>query len=256
MKHYVINLKRRPDKRAFWLGWNMSRDFPIEDMTFIEAVDANSFVGVKELAEFMVEKGFSAYEELVSDPSSYTDPIGFMGLRVTHDLLLKKIAGTASPREHQSVIWNDDEVLINNYDHFQDFASRIALVEKVDVVGVPTDPHRWIRGGMRRWENREKRRHPTLPLYRGCVGSGYNQCMILNSQGAAKLLKVGAKVPGKSYLALAYTHLYRRTWAWQSALSDADRLTRWVDFFPSDLHLDRKYERVIDDITFEKPYQE
>lgn len=237
MKHYFINLERREDKRNFWLGWNMAKGLPAADTTCFPGIDASVYGSLESLSEFAVDQGLDAYREM--DPDALgDDTLGRVALRITHDLLLKQIAESGSTE--RTCIWNDDEVLLVEYFVFREFVEN--LETGIDVVGVPTDPYASIEGGKVRWKTKGKRRHATLPLYQGCVGSGYNQCMIVNAEGAAKLLGVGSRVPGKSYLELAFTHLEDKPWEWQSALFNRGRLTAWTDYFASDIEPGRPYD--------------
>ena len=206
LKHYVINLKKRPERLDFWRGYMAAFDFPIgnDHTRVIEAVDKDDFQNHAELFAYARELGFDW--EYTPHPVWERLSTGYTALRLTHDILLREIAYLPEGEYH--CIWLDDQVLNMDYENFESYVGQFKSDPAVQVVSMHLEPFVDLDETEKtpvnkRWLDRNLYRHPSLPLYRGCVGTMYNTCMVVTSAGGARLLEAGSLHAGATYIYVA-----------------------------------------------------
>ncbi len=185
MKHYVINLERSPERLWTWLGYQTSRNFDFENLTICRGIDGNDFKRVREVHELGVSCGIRG--EALPRQSKNRHTIGRACLRLGQDILLHRIKEKEGEEWH--VIWEDDNVLRSEYTSFLAFFQDLQIDKNIQVVNCQS--HKWPNAaGDRKWNERETRRHPSLPLYQGISGSGFSHCFAVTPMGASLLLEL------------------------------------------------------------------
>ena len=183
IKHYVINLKRRPDKLWAWIGAMDRHNFPLNSLTVVEAIDAKSFPTLQNLFEYAIEMGFNDYKKILErmkreDLSfgKYVDAV--ISLKLSISLILLHIS---NQDEHDwSTIWLDDILLIEHYGEFQ---KMLQLAPKETKAIFPAKS--------KGWENRNITIHKGGNFYNGTIGNKSDHCLVINKIGADHLLKIG-----------------------------------------------------------------
>ena len=223
MKHYVINLNRRPDRLAFWYGWMKAKEVLTTEVNSVEAVDKNDFRDIPAIAKHAVGLGFAEWEKLYDFPAHLKghageDLKGYAALRLTHDCLLRYILAEEEDDDYY-VIWNDDRVLSVDYSNFVSCVDTFDSDPAVKIVAMNAYWCEYQDPEAERWNDRENRRHPHLNLYAGCVGGGFNECIVVTREGVSELLKFGAEHPGDSYLYRAFRSAEHRPFFWTSTFN-------------------------------------
>lgn len=202
MKHFVINLRHRPFRLGFWLGYQFSKGLALEDVEVVDAIDKNDFSTRGELAQYAVNNGLDYWEPYTS--SQKTTRTGYVALRITQDLLLQSIAQNVNEGELFS-IWIDDFVLHGNLDEYVQYLEEVSKLG-CNVVAMrkypfwSTEEHKAI------FDARDKYLHASGLVYTRCVGGGFNMVLVVTPKGASEVITFGQKDPTVSLLHLAYQH--------------------------------------------------
>lgn len=233
MKHYVINLKDKPNRLAMWVGGQYAQGFSIKEIketVLCYGIDGRQFDSVISLADLAISLGIDW--QVIHDYSHHhiSRKTGHASLRLGIDLILHDIKTQPSG---WYAIWHDDEILNMPYSEFLNFFEDVSKISNVQVVATHTDY--WIddritdknsehnKRAQQLWASKESRRHPDIPLYRGCVGSGFDRCLVLTPEGAKRLLEFGEYRVSASYEILCFHCL---TEAHEHFWSTVDNLSR------------------------------
>ena len=71
-QHYLLNLKRRPERLFTWLGAQDQMGFDFSKLTVFEAVDGKSFSNAKEITDYGSHIGFSYLADRDNDDPNIT----------------------------------------------------------------------------------------------------------------------------------------------------------------------------------------
>jgi len=178
LRHYVINLERRPERLWAWLGAQDRMGFPVNDVTVFYGVDAHAFQTIGEVIQHAKEHGLVDLPDKHHLQSSPID-FGILGLRLSHEFLLRKIMGLNSDRWR--IIWLDDVVLTRPYEHF-----------KAAICNAPSDAKAiTVNNQLQTISGKALEKHPQFPFYHGTVGHTANHCMAVLPEGAKKIVEIG-----------------------------------------------------------------
>ena len=182
IKHYVINLKRRPDKLWAWIGAMNCYGFPFQNLTIFEAIDAKEFASIDTLVEFAAKIRLEGYAKLYKKIVDGKLPIlksqhfkNLIALNLGITVLLKGIEKQDDKDWH--VIWLDDVVLDIVYTKFKELltnspenAAAIAFnkIHKPDL---------------------EILVHSSLLFYHGPYNK-FDHCFAVTSAGAGKIINI------------------------------------------------------------------
>ena len=202
IKHFVINLRRRPERLAFWGGYMFSKGLPVDEVTIMEAVDAKVFTKLGDIFKYATKIGLPHYQPHIDNDKPVVPPS--VGLRLSHELLLNHIAGKPSEADYY-VIWLDDQVLKVNIEVFEDHIKSFSTDPDIKIVGMKYAAYP-ERDKENRWERRDEQLHPNISVYKGCIGSQFNECMVLTHEGVKLLSMHLKKHPGPSILFLMFQH--------------------------------------------------
>lgn len=184
-QHYLLNLKRRPERLYAWLGYQQAMGFDLPKLTVFEAVDGRSFEIQSDIANFAHRLNLQMFEHARNNQDTSLKGRGLLAETVSTALILTEIAKSKS--DEYTVIWEDDAVLKIPY---VDFVN-INLPPDANIIAFdkfrsksPHDQHLW--------DNREKKIH-NKNFYNGIVGPGFLRCYAVNAQGATQILSLPAK---------------------------------------------------------------
>lgn len=180
MEHYVINLKRRPDRLYFWFGCQR----------------ALGLYAVKHEKSDLVHVCYAIDQSDVDLMESCYEHFsrwgGYTALRIGMDIIFEHIANR---EEGWYCVWIDDHILSVPYDEFMRFFSK--LETSPDILAVTCHS-----AGRDRVKNKIK--HPDFELYKGFLPIKSDCCLVLKPAGAKLLLEFARKTgdPYSCYEAL------------------------------------------------------
>lgn len=182
-QHYLLNLKRRPERLFTWLGAQDQMGFDFSKLTVFEAVDGKSFRNAKEITDYGSRIGNLSYLADRNNNDPNITARGIVAGTLSALVMLKKIAESGSDK--YTVIWEDDAVLTIPYRAFA-------------LLSLPRNANIATFGSMFAWSNPEDciearknaEIHKRLPFYHGVVGAGFLRCYAVNSEGAEQLLEL------------------------------------------------------------------
>ena len=198
-----------PNRLATWRGAQHAMGLPISEVRVCYGIDGRQFDNLFPLADLAISLGIN-WEKIHSDGLPRADETRYASLRLGIDLILNDIQ-ERPPGWY--TIWLDDEILNVPYSEFLHTFKKIESTPHVQVVACNTD--RWYNKdftvsneiGTQRWQTKAAKRHLFLPIYQGCVGCGFDRCLVLTPQGAKHLLTFGGNHPADSYEWLAFHKL-------------------------------------------------
>ena len=180
-QHYVINLKRRPERLFTWVGVQDQMGFVFEDITVFEAVDGKAFRNKRAIAEYAVELGFDYWEPLLKGKKNigHLADRGLTAGALSSLCLLREIADKDG--SDYTVLWEDDCVLTVPYTALK----TIAVPRDADIVVFgKMFANAQMEEATALWNSREDRLVEGIPFYHGCVGAGFLRCYAVNAEGA------------------------------------------------------------------------
>ena len=230
MKHYVLNLRRKPFRLGLWLGWNSDKGLPASDVTVCYALDRRGYKNLMEVGQHACSMGL----DWVLEPWFEDAKPGISPVSVGKDLILHVIKDS-DPGWY--AIWEDDYVLDIEYSEFLQFLWDVASDPNVQVIAF--DKVRWVSDGedtaefnkmaRRRWLDRDSNTHPFLPLYQGCVGYCFESVMVVTPQGAARLLELRKRGDyWSSYEWLVFTKIPQDTANFWTAIPEFVKGIGWI----------------------------
>lgn len=175
---------------------------PVKDVTIFYGVDALAFQTVGDVIEHVKQYGLVDLPDKKNTRQATHTELGVLGLRLSYEFLLRKIASLESDSWH--VIWLDDIVLTRPYEAFKEVLCNAPNDAKMIAV------YKRIRSSS--GETLEK--HPHSPFYHGTVGSGADHCLVLLPEGAKRILEIGENhklVPYEHVLEQFYLKVYADT---------------------------------------------
>ena len=178
-QHYLMNLKRRPDRLHAWLGAQRQMRFNFGKLTVFEAIDGTSFASTGEMAVFASEilskYGFDYF--LNHRNIKNVEQRNFWGNIIGKLYLLGHIL---SEHDGYAMLWEDDIVLQRPYNEL--ISAEIPDDANIIAFHYPA----------KKPKNRviQETRHAELDYYRGCVSRGANQALCLNAKGAETILEL------------------------------------------------------------------
>ena len=149
------------------------------------------------------------WQPVLDEDNPRDDEIGYASLRLGIDRILSRIA--ESPAGWYA-IWLDDEVLTVEYDLFRKTFENLSGDPEIRVVSCQkqqwhNDVHTGSnKEGAARWENRHQHQYG-YSLFKGCIDSGFDRCLVVTPDGANHLLTFGFLYPGSTYEWLAFHEL-------------------------------------------------
>ena len=201
MKHFLINLKRRPDRLQFWLRHHAVLGIDPNDVIVVEAVDKSQFTDFSEIAAFAMDLGLTEWK-IFSEYHGGDDLLGYASLRLTHDLVFRHIIETVPPGERVSIS-NDDEVL--NVDR-ETYTAYLAQVFDVITPDIFTLTHHLFKGETDVYDQRFQHLHASGLFFTRCIGGGANQWFLITPEGAKWARDLGRPHPDQSYLHVWYVN--------------------------------------------------
>lgn len=190
-QHYLVNLKRRPERLFSWLGSMWSQDFPMDRLTVVEAIDAAEFPTVEALAELAISEGFDYFDRVSDGVHYYHENISednqdfrarvLLAIVLSQLVTLKHIAEQG---EHWSFMYEDDTVFRVPYLYVE----CLTPPPDADILtfhwGYSPDPKH-----VEIWKNRQY--VPGDPnFFVGCIGKLFINCVAVTPVGAKKLLDI------------------------------------------------------------------
>ena len=181
-QHYLLNLKRRPERLFTWVGAQDQMDFDFSKLTVFEAIDGKNFANTREIAVYAAQLGFKYLLDRVNEDEDIASR-GILARNVSALVMLKQIAESES--DGYTVTWEDDVILKIPYDAFK----RLSVPKDANIVVFDgqfamDDPERHLK------VSDAANIHKRLPFYQGIIGYGFLRCYAVNSNGAEQLLKL------------------------------------------------------------------
>lgn len=179
-KHFLLNLKRRPERLYAWLGAQDQMKFDFKKLTVFQAIDGKAFKNSQAITEYGADMGLGYLPERHNfDPNLASR--GIVAGTVSALVMLKNVSESGSDR--YTVFWEDDAVLRIPYKAFAGLSvPRDANIVVFDHHFAHTSPDVSIQA-----EDTSKI-HARLPFYQGVVGAGFLRCYAVNAEGAEQLL--------------------------------------------------------------------
>ena len=118
-QHYLLNLKRRPERLYAWIGSMDAMAFDFERLTVFEAFDATNYRSIgemlKETGKYFEKNGLDyrqEYNHIASDNKPYMN--GLIANMISKLLMLLDIEKAEDPSVW-FMLWEDDVVLKKHY---------------------------------------------------------------------------------------------------------------------------------------------
>ena len=205
MKHFVINLKHRPERLCFWLGYQFSKGLDPQGVQIVNAIDKDDFSTIGDMAEYAIDRDLDYWKLKIHDTGKSN---GYSALRLTHDLLLRYIAENVTGRE-LCTIWIDDIFLTVSIEEYNWYLNRVSKLNCA-IIAMHKYEFRYFGGSSAESKNiaifneRDAYLHESELVYTRCVGSGFNMCFVVTPRGASELIEFTKGDPTSSLLYLLY----------------------------------------------------
>ena len=177
-QHYLINLKRRPERLYAWLGGQAQRGFDFEKLTVVEAYDGTGFNSQRAVFEpvsdFLLERGLD-YTTGFSPVEPKIDRRGIAGLLITTLCILlhqEERIHTLNADDY-FLLWEDDVYLNCPYRALID----VQLPEDATMIALFTPPNL-----------DHLKKHLTLPFRHGAKGVKPQRIFAFNKEGLTQIL--------------------------------------------------------------------
>ena len=183
-QHYLISLKRTPERTWSWVGTQSVHGFPFDKTTLFDAVDFLDYPTNGDLWEFLVSVGVNFAKQGLENKEVAAQPLksGALAVFASKLVLFKEIANMP---DGWYTIWSDDAVLTVPYRTFEHVIERSEGFEII-VPFVPLNRHFpdiWLN---------KKFVDGQPEFYDGFIGAGESM-FVLRPSGAQQLLNVQAQ---------------------------------------------------------------
>ena len=180
-QHYLISLRRTPERLWAWVGAQSVHGFPFKDTTLYYGVDYLDYPTHGDLYQFLVDVGVDFAKKGVENKSFASQPLkdGALAVFASKWVLFNKIA--QMPDSWYGV-WSDDAILALPYRVFED---AIRHSEEFEIIAPYVGPHRNCPDI---WLNKQFVDERS-DLYQGFIGYGETMFMVRPS-GAKQFLDV------------------------------------------------------------------
>ena len=242
MKHFVLNLRKRPMRLGFWFGYQYAHGmkFGLHDITIVRAIDKDDFDTRADMARYAVSCGLEYWDTMLNSEKKSG---GLSALRLTHDLTLKHIANTVDAKE-LCTIWVDDNTLAIPIGEYEIYVKDVFELgcHVLTMFKYPfdrNDPE--IIGTYNKDCNQFL--HESGIVYTRCVGGGFNNVFVVTPEGARKILELSKEYASVSLLHIMY-HQREQTEGWLYTAVPNYTIDNHY-FFESDIYLterDHAYE--------------
>ena len=177
-QHYLLNLKRRPERLYGWAGAQYQRGFDFEKLTVLEVIDGSKYKTLKHLFErfydYFYQNGID-YKKECLEQNEIPVKQGKRGIRasmLTKLVLFLHLEKEAKP-EHFFMIWEDDIILRQPYNDW----IAVECPEDATMIAFHTPIS---------MDHLEK--HLTLPFRYGAAIHKSNQAFVFNKEGLLTIL--------------------------------------------------------------------
>ena len=198
VKHFVLNLYRRPLRLGIFLAAFKGMGFPLSDLMICSAVDALQFDNWKALCNFANLWGFDwkgVWEQSVTDQRNHKGIRKAEGaLRLGIDILLRYIS---EEPEGWYILWADDYVPGVVYTDFIDLYKQLGTHTETQVIAeVSLEPG---EAGYESKKEMRNQKHSYLDLHRGISGMESDTVLAVTPKGAKHILEMSKLHVGISY---------------------------------------------------------
>ena len=199
-QHYLLNLKRRPQRLYTWIGAQDQMGFDFSKLTIFEAINGKAFATVGEMAESLSYIGCDLIDRQINNDNDSMIYKGLYGGLFSAIVMLLQIE--AASTDEYTVIWEDDAVLTEPYDVIRN----IHIPEDANIItfGKGFDEH--ATHLVEKWDQREEYLHESNIFYHGIMGCGFTRCYAVNSEGANQLLDLHRREPTSCYEGALMAH--------------------------------------------------
>ena len=179
-QHYLINLKRRPERLFGWLGAQHQMDFDFEKLTVVEAHDGAEYQTVGSLfmpvRDYFFQRGID-YRGSVKSESTDRLKIGLRCLLITRLIIFLHLEERINSDDY-FMMWEDDVYLNYPYKDLID----VQLPADATMIAFHTpDPINHLK------------KHRTLPFRHGAHHIRAPQAFVFNKEGLSKILNLYRK---------------------------------------------------------------
>ena len=181
-EHYVLNLKRRPERLYTWLGCQWHAGFDFSKLTVFQAFDASEYphIGAMllDVKDIFLQNGLD-YRKGFMNRLSSVEGKGLVGNMISKLLMLIEIE--KHPSDAYFMLWEDD-IVFHRERTYQELIS----------TELPSDAEMIAFHSREKDKERlhELPKHPTLPFWKGTHGIKANQALMLTKRGAKMILDI------------------------------------------------------------------
>lgn len=176
-QHYLINLKRRPERLFAWLGAQHQMDFDFEKLTVVEAHDGAEYQTVGSLfdpvRDYFFQRGMD-YRGNVSNENTDRVKISLRCLLITRLIIFLHLEELINS-DNYFMMWEDDVYLSYPYKDLID----VQLPTDATMIAFHTpDPINYLK------------KHRMLPFRHGAHRIRAPQAFVFNKEGLSKILNL------------------------------------------------------------------